>query len=506
MFHKLLLKKVLLSLSTILFITSVNFGQHRGDDISFQGLTNQNDAGVKATAMGSAVTSLIGDVSSIYYNKAGLVGVKNLQVSISANNYSQSWKENQHYRPNRFFVTLPFYLEGLYTPDPADNGLFDYERVWTEDQQIDSAYQVSLPDLGLDPYSDEAADWKREVSKFAFNNIAVAYPLAIGEKHLVISAAYSRRFNVQDYDRNKTYLDPHIGYLDYGDIGRVNGVDTLVVNWSDYERSRSGPIDNLTFGLAFDLHKYVKVGIGYETNWGETDDYLSLTQIGTFDLIRENRFRFSYVDKYHEQKGTSKFSSSKLSLGFIFDFEKVKVGVNVDLPYTIERDWEYAAISLDSNGSTTTNQSGIDEVKIPAVFNFGISFNPISNFTAALDYEYAPFSDSEFNLQNEQTIQNEYVDRHTLKVGIEYTPVDYLSILAGYRSIPSTFVPDGAAVLDNGPDASSITGGISIYAYFVRLDFAYEYRLLKYYDSYFSNTNYVTETYSNFMFGLQYSL
>src|SRR5210317_2105451 len=165
MLHQLKIRITVYTLFAFLFIVSSNvYGQHRGDNISFQGLTTQNDAGVKATAMGSAVTSLLGDVSSIFYNPAGLIGVKKLQVSVSANSYNAYWRENQHYRPNRFFVTLPFYLEGLYTPDPADNELFDHERVWTEDQQIDSLYQVALPDLGLDPFSDEAADWKTDAN------------------------------------------------------------------------------------------------------------------------------------------------------------------------------------------------------------------------------------------------------------------------------------------------------------------------------------------------------
>lgn len=506
MFHKLTFNKVIFAFFTLLFLSSISNAQHRGDNPSFQGLTSPNDAGVKATAMGSAVTSLVGDVSALFYNPAGLIGVKKLQISVSANSYNSSWKENQHYRPNRFFVTLPFYLEGLYIPDPADNGLFDYERIWTEDQQIDSTYEVALPDLGLDPFSDEAADWKKEASQFAFNNFAVAYPIAIGQNNLVVSAGYSRKYNIEDYDRNDTYLDPHIGYLGYGEMSRVNGVDTLVVNWSKFERERFGPLNNITVGLAYDLYKYVKVGIGYQSNWGETNDYMTLTQIGTFDLIRENRFRFSYVDASQKHTGISKFSSSTLNLGFIFDFDKVKVGVNVDLPYTIERDWEYTFIAQDSAGASSIKQSGIDNVEIPAVFNFGISFQPAANFTAAIDYEYAPFSEAKFKMQNTDSNQRNYVDRHTLKVGIEYMPVDFLSILAGYRNIPSTFVPDGAAAIDNGPDANSITGGISVHSFLGRVDIAYEYRSLKYYDSYFSNTNYVTESYSNIMFGLLYSL
>jgi opacity protein-like surface antigen len=507
MLHHLSIKvcvNILVFISIMFAANSV--AQHRGDNLTFQGLTTQNDPGVKATAMGAAVTSLLGDVSSVFYNPASLIGVNKLQVTVAGNNYSVSWKENQHYRPNRLFVTLPFYLEGLYIPDPAENGMFDYERVWTEDQQIDSSYVVALPDLGLDPYSDEAADWKVENSQFTFNNVAVALPLNFGDQNFVISAAYFRKYNVEDFDRNDTYLDPHIGYIGYGDMARVNGVDTLVVNWSRYERQRSGPIDNITAGLAYDVNKYINVGLGFQTNWGETNDIQSLQQIGTFDLIREQRFRFSYVDSYEEYKGISKFSSTSFNIGLIFNFNKVNVGLNVYLPYTVERDWNYTITSSDSNGTNTSQASGVDKLEIPAIFNFGVSFQPTSNFTAAIDYEYAPLSQAEFNLQVEDPTLRNYMDRHTLRVGLEYMPADFLSIMLGYRNIPATFVPDGAADVESGPDANSISGGLSFHTFIGRFDLAYEYRNLKYYDSYYSNTNYVTQTYSSLLFGFVYSL
>ena len=498
-------KIIYLALLSVIFTLNL-YAQHRGDDITFQGLTNQNDASVRYTAMGSAATSLIGDVSSMFYNPAGLVGVEKLQVSVSANTYNSSWRENQHYRPNRFFVTLPFYLEGLYTPLPEDNGMFDHERVWTEDQQIDSSYIVKLPDLGLDPFSEEAADWKEESSKFTFNNIAVAFPFTIADNKFVVSAGYFRQYNIEDFDRNDTYLNPHIGYLGYGEMGRVNGVDTLIVDWFRYKRQRSGPIDNITGALAYDFNQYVKVGFGLKTSWGETDDLLSINQVGTFDLVRENRFRYSYVDSSKVYEGVSNFSSTAFNIGFLFDFEKFKFGLNIDLPYTIEREWDYTVTISDSNGISSNKQTGIDKLKIPAVFNFGVSFKPVQNFTAAIDYEYAPFSKTEFEFSRNETVQNNYVDRHILKIGLEYMPTDYLSLLAGYRNIPSTFVPDGASETESGPDANSITGGLSIHTFLGRFDLSYEYRTLKYYDSYFSNTNYVTESYSNFMLGFLFSL
>jgi hypothetical protein len=81
-------------------------------------------------------------------------------------------------------------------------------------------------------------------------------------------------------------------------------------------------------------------------------------------------------------------------------------------------------------------------------------------------------------------------------------PNDWLSLLGGYRNQSEIFVPDGAAVKDSGPNVVSYMFGISLKVLFARIDLAYEIRSMKYYDSYFSNTNYAMETLNNLYFGL----
>jgi hypothetical protein len=65
--------------------------------------------------------------------------------------------------------------------------------------------------------------------------------LKFADEELTVALAYNNILSIEDYDRNETYLDPHVGYLGYGgDIGRVDGVDTLVFNWSNFYRKSSG--------------------------------------------------------------------------------------------------------------------------------------------------------------------------------------------------------------------------------------------------------------------------
>jgi len=476
------------------------FSQHRGDNLSFQGISFENSLGTKALAIGGAYSSISGDVLSIFYNPAGLADINKFQISVSGINQSKMWRENQNYRPNRFFVTLPFYLEGLYIPDPADNGRWDYEIA----QDTSKNYVVNPPDLGLEPYSEEAADWQRDRNKLSFNNIALAVPLNIDGNNLVFSAAFDQN-NIFDFDRNDTYLDPHLGYDFYGNIGQVNGLDTMVVKWSRYLRQREGNLNNIRGAAAYQIIDYIKFGIGFTYTWGNSDDFQSLSRVGSFDLIRENRFRFYYQDVYNEVAGSSKYSAAKFNAGFIGDLGKLKIGLNVDFPFNLKREWIYTEVYNDSASSLSVNKSGTDEFEVPAIFTIGASISPIEWFTFSIDIEKAPFSMATFNLASSDTMFRSWVDRTILRFGVEFKATDFLTILVGYRDIPQTFVPDGAAFQDKGPDEESYTAGVSLSLFFGQLDIAYELRRLKYYDSYFSNTNYVYETYNNLLIGFTYS-
>ncbi len=488
-------------ITILIFLVNISTAQHRGDNLAFQGLYNNNDLGVKATAMGGAITASSGDIMALFGNPAGLIGIDKIQVSVAANYSNNNWRENQDYRPNRYFVTLPFYLEGLYVPDPAQNGMWDHERMWTENMHPDSSYYLAEPELGLDQFSEEAADWKRDADNFALNNIAVALPLNLGEHKIVLAAAYNRDLTIEDYDRNSTYLDPHIGFSGYNDIFKVDGIDTLAMNWSNFVRQRSGSVNCINAAVAYDLNKYFNVGVGYDFNWGSSDDYQSMDLIGAFDLMDENRFRFSYLDTFTEKTGTSDYTYNKFYLGTQLQFDNFAFGVKIDLPYTITREWDYTETYSDSVANRRSSLSGEDKIDIPALFEFGIKFSPVDNFSLSLDYSHQPFSESEVDLGSDDETYRNLPDRNIIKAGLEYKPVEFLSLLGGYRNIPSMFIPDGAAITESGPEADSYTFGFALDLLMGRVELAYEIRKLKYYDSYFSNANYVTETYSNLLFG-----
>ena len=486
----------------LLFISIHAGAQHRGDNLAFQGLAQSNQNSVRATAMGGAFTAVSGDIGAIYWNPAGLSDLSGLQVSISAAHINKLWQENQDYRPNRFQMTLPFYLEGLYIPDLKNNGLWDYD-IFTAER--DSTYIVTPPITGQDRYSEAVADWQVQKNELKFDNLAVAYPFKIGEKRLALAGAYSRKFDVLDYDHNDTYLDPHIGYDFYGVAERVTN-DTLRMNWHEFERERTGTIHNLKLAASFDVTKSFVLGLSINSFSGESDDLQRLDKVGWFDITRNNKFRFSYDTLNTNIKGSSSYKGLGADLGFMLKLQNISVGLNVTTPYTIERDWSTTTTVTDTNGTLTTSQSGIDKMDVPLSYRFGLSLTPIDKFRASLDVESIPYSKNTYEFAHSDTTHRDWVDLTSLRFGLEYKPWAWISLMAGYKAITEAFVPDGAAFRDRGPTSESYTLGASLYALSGRFDVAYEMRSLKYYDSYYSNTNFALEKLNTLMFGYTFYL
>ncbi len=489
----------------IIFIIFLSFGsiriqaQHRGDNLSMQGIFNPVNTGTRAMAMAGAFTSYSGDVNSLFYNPAGLADIDNLQISISADNYGQNWRENQDYRPNRIYWTMAFYLEGLYVPDPANNGVWDY--IFAQDTN----YTVREPEIGLEPYSEEAADWKKNFNDFGLSNIAAALPFKLLQNKFVISAAY-RKSPIVDFDRNDTYLDPHIGFDEYGVVPRVE-TDTVTFSWSHFLRERKGDLHLVQGALAMDISPKLKIGFGLSSVTGESDDYQSLNRVGIFDIAKDNRFRFSYDTLNTVVRGSSDYTALYMTIGVLLKLERLSVGINVRAPYTMSRSWKTVTNKLDNTGFNAIDRSGKDKIEIPVSYSFGVNIRPVKTLMIAFDYQFTPYSKTKFNLSWIDDSQREWVDQQILRFGLEYSPYEFLSLLAGYHETPAIFVPDGAAIKDSGPKATGLTAGASLkFQKIGRIHLAYEYRKLKYYDSYYSNTNYVFENLSLFSLGYTFYL
>jgi hypothetical protein len=405
------------------------------------------------------------------------------------------WREAQQYRPNKYFATLSLYLEGVYIPHPEDTSSF------TADGDLFETATYKSPKFGVDPYSKAAADWQHARNGYTLNNIVAVIPLDkfTGMKNGLVLAASYNDTKILDFDRNDTYLDPNPGYSFYGDISAV-GTTPDTIHWWRYNRQREGLQHQVNIGLGLDVLPNLKVGIKANMMWCTTTDDLGLRRYATFILYDQNDFAFKYENEVDTTVGTSKFKSLSFTVGLQYTLSKLTIGLQVTSPTTITRDLSYVkTISYSGKVNSTQVVSGTDKLKLPVAFAIGISYTPIKKVTIAADVQNVPYASSDFEFSQPDKYFQKWVNQNIFRIGLEYRPYQFLSFALGYRNIPEAYVPDGAAIRDSGPVCTSYSCGVGVTTKWGRVDLAYEMRQLKYYDSYFSNTNYNTELSDNIL-------
>ncbi|MBN2281081.1 MAG: hypothetical protein JXQ65_10910 [Candidatus Marinimicrobia bacterium] len=499
-----MIKSIFKSIILLQIMAIILSGQNRGNNLGFQGVAKVSDFSVRALGMGSAFISMNGSIDALAFNPAGLATVKDIQVSLGMSSISRQWTENQVYNANRYFFTLPFYLERLYIPDPVNNGRLDHEVFY--EALSDSGYVVALPETGQEPFSDSAADWKKQLQGSGISNLSLALPVTVLDKNVVLGLSYNNCGDFFDFDKNETYLDPHPGYLEYHMPTLVeNEADSTIVNWYDFTRQREGSRAEFQGAVAIDLTPVIKLGLSVSWFSGETDDRQSFNKVGYFNLIDQNQFKWSYDTLDIYTKGTSTFRGIHSEIGMQLIYDAFSFGLDLRLPMTIKREWDYNVIQTDSTGVLKNQQKGTDELSIPFSYALGVNFHPISNFIFSMDYDLRKYSEAEWKFADDDTTRRTWVDQNIIRFGIEFSPAKMLDFRLGYRSVPQIFIPDGAAEKDKGPENNSYTLGIGLnFGKFGTLNGAWEYGLLKYSDNYFSNTNYAKEVTTKISLGYIY--
>ena len=496
-------------LAVLYFLPTVSMSQGNGDPLGFQGLSSLNVFSAQALAQGNTSIAQTGDVTSLLNNPAGLGDINRLQISITGK--SSHWKqhENQYWTESRLHPLLPAILDGRYVPDPQYNGM-------TADVLVDSMStdDYATPVIGYDQFSPEVADWKDNYSSQSpLNNISVAIPLKIMGKSLVLAAGMSRRYDIYEYDRNDTYLNPHFG-------DRTNPVilaapDSMVMNWFKYERMRVGSINDLTAGLALKLSDHLQLGLSIQNLNGESDDHLEMDKVGYFLFPTTVDFAFTYDTMTVVQSGISTYSGSSAKFGILFNYKQFDLGFCITSPYSITRDWDYTIEFFENDTIITKNINGQDQMDLPITIALGAKIEPKNRLSISFDIGFNPYSQTNFSYTDTSfnhtifqldTIRLNWVDQTTFGIGMKYGITPSISVMTGYRSVPEVFIPNRAAFRHKGPEMQSVSAGIGVTFPFGQIDLGYEYRFLKYYDSWESNLNYVLKTENHLGVSLRFGL
>ncbi len=486
------MNRILTAGFTLLLLSTTVFAQHRGDKMFFQGLDYTNNDGTRSLAMGGAFSANTGDINAIFYNPAGLADLKKISIAYYGNSTSTEYWENQSWKPTKYLGALSLYLEELLHISRDSIFTHEYNDI---DIFKDSAYVISNPKMGLDPYSKEAAKWTKKITHTAPLNIVFALPLHDYVEGLVVGGSFNQNY-VADYDRNDTYLTPHPGYTLYDTMKQASND----MQWYRYYRSRTGMISTTRIAVSYQINKNIQVGAGLKYINGRTEDFIGLQQYGTFTLAGQNVFSFNFHNYLDITSGNSTYKSLSASLGLILSYSKFNLGLTLTLPSTLERkfnSYRFVSKEVDNNTVVATASTGTDKMKMPLGFTIGINYAAAKSLTLACDVEYVPYGTAEFQVTQPDFFFQHWVNQTILRVGLEYRVTKELNLSVGYRNIPQSYVPDGSAIKDRGPIAVSYTFGTGYNLNVMdmnlgRIDIVYEYSNLNYYDSYYSNTNYNT--------------
>lgn len=497
--------KLFALLFCFLNLSSPVFSQGNGADFGFQGLSTPSDLGVKAVAMGNAFTAIGGDLNSLFFNAAGLADIQTIQFSFSGMAVNRTYWENSYWIDRKQQPLYPFIFDGRLRIDPSWQGITDEELFDLIDIE-----DLHIPEMGKYYYDKAVADWVTEQSStLPFNSIAVALPLKFRGQNMVISGSFHQKFNIYDFDRNDAHTDPFVADYEYMYNEYIVDGDTAAVNLSRFTRKRTGNIRGFKGAIAGDFGKYLNLGIGINFYSGKTNDNLVLDKLATLDMW--SRYFIFYADSAEEmtrKTGTSEFSGAYTDINMQLKFERFRFGFVLNAPYTLKRKWSYKIQTENVSDAYTETTTGTDEVRLPATCALGMSARVTNEVNLSFDLVYNPYSKAEFKYSSNgygdivpDSTQMKWVDQRIYRVGIAYTPVKMITLMAGYQNMPRTFIPWGAADRSKGPLVESYTCGFSFNVPYGRLDFAYNYQQMKYAETAYTYINYITQKQENFYVG-----
>jgi long-subunit fatty acid transport protein len=329
-------------------------------------------SGARARGMGGAFIGVADDATAISWNPAGLATLEKPEASVVGNYTMDSYK-----------------MEVEYT-DPALAG-FD----------SDLSFSQSHP---------------------SFNFGSVAFPLVVGERNLVLAAAYQRLIDV--------YLKLKMEF--YG---------------MTMELEDKGAVAAISPAAALQVTSEVSAGAAFNIWTGSEKMEMSLD--GSDETLLD-------VD----------YSGFNVNIGLLARTGKFSVGAVAKTPLTLKA----------KAGGSAEEMNEEMKYKFPFTFGFGAAVMPTENFTLAADVDIRPYSNTD--LSNDTTISAGYEDGTQFRVGLEYLIIqDYgvIPLRLGFRTEPW---------LSKGFDDEKVTGlvftgGAGLMIGNVWLDAAYELGMAK---------------------------
>jgi hypothetical protein len=260
--------------------------------------------------------------------------------------------------------------------------------------------------------------------------------------------------------------------------------------------------DNFSVGISA---RYIKgntddyeYGIGRGVLWFFGDYNIPFTGVS----YNGGMLRVDSVDYSKTISGTSKFSGYEYTISGLFKGKNITLGFAVTPPITITREYsgtvrsDTAATREYTQSDTSYTTSYTDKIKLPWKGMIGLGLSLRQNITLTLEYEYCGYSLAKYSKDN--VTSNRWLDASSIRVGMEYLPLDWLALRVGFRAQDEVFEAQNNALSGSPVWYSAYSAGVGVkLPYSLSINIAYEYYESKYEDMWATNNNINTKTVNN---------
>jgi opacity protein-like surface antigen len=478
------------SLLVVVTVPSV-YAQAYNTPLTIQALNHRTSSSVSSRSLGGLTLLPRNDVSTMFSNPAALQTLQGMQVSVGGILEYKQNEQTQRWYSLDWMSTFDLFMEGK-TADLRD-AVIDTTRI------TNPTHQDTVQRNGRNP------NWSRKKDQISPPQLFAALPFEMSGLKLTAGVGVVEYANLDYHYENRNAFNRNLDHISLP--LSTNPVPAVAEWWGD-SRTREGTIHGYGGALAATLAEGLSVGLSGMYFSGTITDRQSRERYGELQFFSKD---FRYVATGSPSvvvtKGTSEVSGLELNLSGVYRARNIMLGFAINPPTKISRDFTTTG---DSTYGTTTGalpqDNGTDNITLPWRGSIGLGIALRSNVFLSVEYEYKPYGTAEFTDKN-GNVTNPWLGCSGFHFGVEYLPVDFVSLRFGHQSRSEVYEEEGNALYGDPITFRVYSGGVGIRALNgLQLNLGYEYMNMRYADNWNLNTNVNQDMRRTFFGSISYTL
>ncbi|RPI03954.1 MAG: hypothetical protein EHM64_11555 [Ignavibacteriae bacterium] len=488
---KTILKILAAALLMILLLFSNLCAQDYNKPITIEALNHTTNSSVISRSLGGLTLSSRNDITTMFANPAALQSLEGIQISLGGIQENNTKEQTQRWYSLDWLSMFDLFMEGKTAAlrDPV----IDTSKV------KNPTYQDSVQRNGRDP------NWSRKKNQFVPSQVFAAVPFKILGRKLSVGLGVVEYANADYYYVNKTAFNRN---LDYITLPISASPEPVTADWWADTRSREGAIYGYGCAISATMSEGVSVGVSGLVISGTMNDNQIMERFGQLQFFAKD-FRYVPSDSVSlvAINGTSKVRGLEWTVSAVYQTKYVLFGLSIKPPMKITRDFTTTGDSTYGSTRVVLPESkGSDNLILPLRGSIGVGISLRSNVFLNAEYDYNPYRLAEYT-DNNGTVSNPWLDCSSFHVGLEYLPVDFVSVRFGYQTKSETFEQQGNQFRGDPVTCFVYSAGVGIRLLkSIQLNLGYEYANLSYEDNWNTNTNVNKDMRNSFFGSIAYTL